>query len=259
MNRLEVAAELCRLSLMPNLAAYLRKEVHAPSDQLVASLTARRRKLQSLQSNAKYRDEALLVMRNFAALCEVCEDLTDHLDDMARRAELRHLPAIEMMLRGLVVTGPLPPDRLLRLRQGAVALGIRRETFDEIATSLLARFRPEEQEAPQPTSPPMEAVESMESGSDSLWEELGTPAGASEDELEAAYALRMSETRDPDELRRIQIAHRVLSHPCGSPGLRVTSTGRSSRDDSRGCRADGRLECGGVANPGASTGPSGPN
>ncbi|MEO0604452.1 MAG: hypothetical protein AAF211_23665 [Myxococcota bacterium] len=231
MDRLQVAAELCRLSRMPNLAVYLRQEVDAPADRLLGALDVRRRILQGRASNPKYRQEAALVMHHYALLVDVCKDLGPHLEDMADRAEARHFAAIEMMLRGLLATGPLAPSRIARLREGAVSLGVRPAKFDQVVSELMARLRPDEveedDEVTEPGSPPEPSPTSLPPApaSPDVWATLGVSPSATPDEIEAAYQLRADEML-PAERQRLDIAYRVLASPSARLRLLASRPGR---------------------------------
>ncbi|MBX2802144.1 MAG: hypothetical protein KTR31_30970 [Myxococcales bacterium] len=209
MTPLEAAAHLCRLTGSANLAIYLGASRDTPPRELRVTLSMRRRRLQAMMHNPKHGAEARFVVRNGALLSEALDDLQAHLQDMTSRAEAQHLPAIEMMLRGMLTTGELPPSRLRRLRDGALELGVRPETFDQ----LWRRLAPARTAVTRPASTRRPARRPGVQRRPGAHARLRLREGATSDDLDAAYIERSSEATTEAERRRLQIAYRVLSHP----------------------------------------------
>lgn len=129
---LEITAEFCALVGSPNLLEYLGLDENASTDDARTSLKARRKFMQGMQSNPKYKKEALFLIRHFTSLNDVLEDTGAYLADARRRSESVHLPVIEMTIRGVLATGTAPTtDQVDYLRRNALELGVTEETFRE--------------------------------------------------------------------------------------------------------------------------------
>ncbi len=206
MRPLQAAAELCRLTGKANLADFLGQPRDAPPAALLRALDQRKRWLQSMLTNPKYRLQAAFVLRHAAALREVCEDPEPHFQEMVEQAEQRHLPAIERMLQGLYTAGPIAPRRLDELRRGASELGVRGESFDRVLASVEQRtmtaHRPRPRRTKAPTPRPRRPEPLAEGGR--------APRGES---LDATYQRRLRDATSDAERQRLAIARRVLAHP----------------------------------------------
>jgi len=140
-RQLDVAHEFCERVSADDLLDYLGLAADASPDEARAALKARRRKMQGMQSNPKFRDEARLLIRTFQALDAVLGDPAAHVRDMARRRESSHLPILEMTIRGVLTGGPLTAEQEAYLRANAAELGVSAGSFD----ALLRRLQVETQ------------------------------------------------------------------------------------------------------------------
>ena len=129
---LEATAEFCRIVGASNLVVYLGLDSQAEPETLRAKLRARRKFMQGMQANPKYKREALFLIRHFSNLQTVLQDVPAYLADAARRAESVHLPVLEMTIRNALLDGPLTPDREAYLLRNAVELGVSEATFRDL-------------------------------------------------------------------------------------------------------------------------------
>lgn len=163
-----ITAEFCATVGAHDLLSYLGVTDPASSEEARAKLKARRKFMQGMQSNPKYKGEALFLIRNYASLNSALEDIPAYLTDARRRAESVHLPVLEMTIRGILATGTAPtPDQLEFLQTNARELGIRPETFDESLQRIavesgitlpLPSPPPAAAPSPPPVEPRVEAV-----------------------------------------------------------------------------------------------------
>lgn len=212
---LELAAEFCKLVGAPNLLAYLGLDGTADAGEARSRLKSRRKFMQGMQGNPKYKKEALFVIKHFSSLNEVLGDVNAYAADARRRAESEHLPVIEMTVRGVLAAGGLTADQEDYLRRNAIELGVSEQTFRE----LLARVGKElgipvkGPKDPTPGPPPIrdQAID--------LYTLLGIAPTANDDDIRIAHARRMEDVArmtDPEAAgalrKRIEIAQKVLSN-----------------------------------------------
>lgn len=148
-RQLDLAHEFCERVGKADLLDYLELGADASSEDARAALKARRRKMQGMQSNPKFRDEARLLIRNFQALDAVLAEPSEHVRDMGRRRESNHLPILEMTIRGVLAGGPLTTEQEAYLRANARELGVSESSFD----ALLARLQAEPPGTPASARP----------------------------------------------------------------------------------------------------------
>ena len=190
----------------PHLPGWLGLPVDAPPEELHEALKARRRQLQSMLANPKRQREASFVVRNIGSLDTAIDQIEAHIEDMARRAEAKHIPALELMIEGLLSTGHVDPVRYEQLLDRVLALGVREQTFRGLYERLSMRRAP------------ITRASSAPSGDVTLYERLGLRAEASAEEIRQAISGRLSaitgDSPEADaERTRILIADAVLQNP----------------------------------------------
>ncbi|MFT7519419.1 MAG: hypothetical protein ACI9MC_001560 [Kiritimatiellia bacterium] len=152
-RQLDLAAEFCKRVGATNLLSYLGMSAETTGDDARAALKARRRKMQGMQANPKYADEAKLVIKHFQMLDAVLSNPKLQVQDMAKRLEARNLPALEMSIRTALAGGPLSPEQTIYLRSSAVELGVSDTVFDDLLHSLEHPTNPVVDRATAPTAP----------------------------------------------------------------------------------------------------------
>jgi hypothetical protein len=209
---LDLAAEFCKMVGAPNLLAYLGLDEHADPVEARSRLKARRKFMQGMQSNPKYKREALFLIKNFSSLNELLNELPAYLSDARRRAESEHLPVIEMTVRGVLAGGQVTEEQIAYLRRNALELGVSETTFREllqqVGRELGLSFDQEE-----PTPAPVDGVPL------DLYQLLGISTNANEDDVRIAYHRRLEELDELKDVgeqemmrRRIEIARKVLEN-----------------------------------------------
>ncbi len=151
-NPFDVADEFCRLVQTPSLLDYLGVGPDGSSADALEKLKARRKHMQGMQSNPKYKKEALFLIKNFGALSDVLVDLRVYQDDISRRAESGNLHILELTLRGMVAGSKrITRDQEQFLRKNAKELRISEAAY----TRLLKRLEVtvDEEEAPAYAQP----------------------------------------------------------------------------------------------------------
>jgi hypothetical protein len=135
-RQLDLAAEFCELVGKTDLLEYVAAEPDEHPESVRAKLKARRRYMQGMQSNPKYKKEALFLIKNFASLNEVLADAERYLADVQARQESTHLPVLEMTIRGVLAGGHLSGQQEEFLRHQAGELGVSPQTFEGLLSRL---------------------------------------------------------------------------------------------------------------------------
>lgn len=209
----EVAAEFCKLVGSPDLLEYLGLGQDADPEEARGALKKRRKRMQGMQGNPKYKQEALFLIKHFGALDSALTDTTAYVADALRRAESVHLPILEMTVKGVIGAGSLSADQEEYLRRNALELGVSEAAFDELVDRLTAEAgisRPGRTPGPPPQLEPEERVD--------FYKLFGVAPHATQSEIAEAYARKRSEAtqladRAASErvLSRVELAWTVLS------------------------------------------------
>lgn len=217
-RNLEHAAEFCKLVGAPDLLAYLGLDADVDAAEARQKLKARRKYMQGMQGNPKYKQEALYLIKHFAALDDVLGDPAAYLTDAQRRAESVHVPILEMSVRSVLAGGSLQVEQEDFLRRNAIEMGISEETFEELLERLAREAGVKRPSAREPTPiPPRRSDPPRPSGVE-FYELLGVPPQASADEVREAWGRRRAQverlpaSQQREELLvRLDLAHAVLS------------------------------------------------
>ena len=146
---LQVADEFCRLVDTPDLLSYLDAGPSDGREAVVAALKAKRRYMQGMQSNPKYRRAALHFIKNFTDLEQVLDDPLAYHKEIARRARSEALPMLEAIVQGAMLDGPLTSSRRDALWRKADTMGFTRQEFDVV---IEAYDRPNTEEIGDPAT-----------------------------------------------------------------------------------------------------------
>ncbi|MBW1879839.1 MAG: DnaJ domain-containing protein [Deltaproteobacteria bacterium] len=234
-RHLELADEFCKLVGQAHLVEYLGLEPGVLGAEARTSLKKRRKYMQGMQSNPKYKNEALFLIKNFAALDALLQSPTEYLGAVSRRQESAHLPILEMTIRGVLKGGQLTQEQEDYLRRNALELGLSEQTFEDTITRLAAQAG-----IPLPDGGRGEAEE--EAGDPELTDHygiLGVMPNSTRDEVYDAYraryrAVRSLADREKAErlYKRLDRAWQVLSDPDSREtyNLSLLRTGPPARD-----------------------------
>ncbi|MEO0603770.1 MAG: methyltransferase domain-containing protein, partial [Myxococcota bacterium] len=96
------------------------------------AFTKRRRRMQRMQANPKFRDSATFLIKNYRAIERVLERPEAHLHQMKREREDEQIPMLELALQSAMTDGKLSANEEAFLRQAAVNLGISEERYEEV-------------------------------------------------------------------------------------------------------------------------------
>jgi hypothetical protein len=135
-NPFDLAAEFCKLVSVPSLLDYLGVSSQATPAEVADKLKARRKYMQGMQANPKYRAEAIFLIKNFGALAEALADPRVYTEDVARRSESGHLAVLEMTMRGVLSGGTISVEQEQFLRNNARELKIAERSYERLLRRL---------------------------------------------------------------------------------------------------------------------------
>lgn len=231
---LELAAEFCKLVAAPNLLAYLGlpDEAGVPPElaaDAVARLKARRKFMQGMQGNPKYKREALFLIKHFSNLNNVLQHPEAYLEDARRREESEHLPVVEMTVRGVLAGGGVTEDQVDYLRRNAAELGVSEETFVDLLTRVATELDVNLNLEPTPAGA-WAIPDAVQEVPLDLYQLLGIAPTADEQDVRVAYHRRLEgldDIADPEARetmrRRIEIARKVLTNEAARRHYDLTS------------------------------------
>ena len=88
-RHLELADEFSKLVGKPHLLDYLGLAKGTSTDEARSELKKRRKYMQGMQSNPKFKAEALFLIKNFGALDALLHDPAQYLEAVSRSPTLR--------------------------------------------------------------------------------------------------------------------------------------------------------------------------
>ncbi len=135
---LDVASEFCRLVQVNDLFEYLGLERNCSAEEAQEALAKKRRYMQGMQGNPKFKDSAKFLIKNYRALEQVMADPAAHLDQARLEAEKSKLPMLEFALSSVLADGRMPPEEEAFLRSSALELGISVETYERVVAERAA-------------------------------------------------------------------------------------------------------------------------
>jgi hypothetical protein len=133
---IQVADEFCTLVGQPNLLEYLGLPHYSTADDAMEKLRSRRRYMQGMQSNPKFKDEALFLIKNYSALLAALQDPQEHLAIMEQRRRAENLPGLETTIRNILQAGTLSDEQEEFLHITAIDMGVPNDIFQEVLDRL---------------------------------------------------------------------------------------------------------------------------
>lgn len=128
-DALRIAADVARLADAPDLVSWLGLPYEVAPADARAALDQRRRFLQTMQGNSKFRDLANAVLKGYRKLDELLQDVQGYLSALYEQQTSSRLPLLELAIDGVLADGVLTPEEAVFVRDQAVKLGIAEELF----------------------------------------------------------------------------------------------------------------------------------
>lgn len=220
-RHLELAAEFGKLTGNADLIAYLGLPPGATTTEARASLRARRKKMQGMQANPKYRREAVFLIKHSGAFEALLEDIDAYMQASIASHEAGQIPILEMAIQGALAGGSLSDEQRNHLRDMARKLSISDSTFDDTLDRLAANqtttrpFVPQSNPTQAPTAPPVRTRTHGPGspppvpGSLTMSQTLGLDAVAVAPQLEIIGApIRYIELGNSPVVHEIRVRHR---------------------------------------------------
>ncbi len=237
-KHLDAAAELCGIVGARDLFAWLALPRECDEAVALDTLRAKRKRMQGMQANPKYRDEALFLIKHFQAIQDAVTDKAVHLEDMRFRTMSSHLPSLELTIRGVLAAGDLVPEQEAFLRHSADELGVDSQTFEGLIERLCRETGVARAFAPPPLLLPVPGAQHLVNH----YAVLGVPPGSAIEDIKVAHKEGMVRLkRHPDPTVRVVLASqmdfalRVLADPAtraafdASPVVTASVTGAPAR------------------------------
>lgn len=153
---LEAAAEFCRLVQTADLFEYLGISPESPPEAAREALAKKRKHMQGMQGNPKFKDSATFLIKNFRRLERVIEDPPAHVEASRRAREDERIPMLELALQGILADGVVTREEEAFLRRAALELGISEDRYEEVLGARLREAEVDlsfEMPAPKPEPP----------------------------------------------------------------------------------------------------------
>lgn len=128
-RQMEVAAEFCRVAGKSDLYEYLGLNPTCTAEEAQEALKRKRKYMQGMQSNPKYKTEAVQFIKNYATFQSMLADPASYTRDIANVQERKNLPVLEMSIKSALKGGDLSNEQVDYLRRNAGQLGIGEDTF----------------------------------------------------------------------------------------------------------------------------------
>ena len=136
---LDVATAFCQLVESTDLFEYLGISAEAPWSEVEAALTAKRRRLQAMQANPKFKESASFLIRNYRRIERVAQQPQAHLAAMREAREEEHVPMLLLALEGVLADGRVTAREQAFLRQASLDLGISQAKYEAVLAEEVAR------------------------------------------------------------------------------------------------------------------------
>lgn len=242
-RHIELAADFCKVAGKANLVEYLGLGPSASAEEVQEGLRRRRKYMQGMQANPKYKLEAVQFIKNFATFQALLADPQAYLARVASQTEQAHVPLLEMTIKSAMRGGELSQEQVDYLKRNANQLGIGDETFIGTLHRLVADAGGKLPGQAAPLPPSGARTISPAAGSDEvnhadLYFVLGVSRNASPAQIRDAFQERLQNGKmlpRPEAERlfqRVQAAYEVLADPVSreSYDLAHTSTGPPARN-----------------------------
>lgn len=137
-RHLDLAAELCDLAKVSNLFELLDLAPDAAPEVVQDALGAFRRKMQGMQANPKYKDQARFYIKHGAAVAAVLDEPAAYQAHLSSKAEDDSLPSLRLAIDGILADGIVSEAEERFVRELAQNLGISHDTCMRELTSRAA-------------------------------------------------------------------------------------------------------------------------
>ena len=129
---LELASQYCKLSNADDLFAAFDVPVDISEDDAADTVAKQRKRMQSMQSNPKYKDRAKFLLKHHRAITAVLQEAESYRESLASDREAESLPILEMAIDGMLIDGSISAREEKYVREMAANLGISAATAEHV-------------------------------------------------------------------------------------------------------------------------------
>lgn len=129
---LELATRFCALVDAPDLIEWLDLTEECTPEEAQQALAGRRRRMQAMQNNPKYREAARMLMKNYAALRRVVEMPGAHPQHVQAVRDVAQRPMLALAVDSVLVDGALTREEERFIASQARRLGLGEEVVQEV-------------------------------------------------------------------------------------------------------------------------------
>jgi len=129
---LQLASEFCKLVQSSDLLEYLGLPADCAAEEVSQALSAKRRYMQAMQANPKYRDSARSLLKHHRAFARLLADPATYLEQVHSERVAEKLPLLEMVIDGILADGKVTEEEEAFLVQSGAAIGLSAEKVDEL-------------------------------------------------------------------------------------------------------------------------------
>ncbi|MFT7517891.1 MAG: SAM-dependent methyltransferase [Kiritimatiellia bacterium] len=133
---LELADEYCHKAHAGDLYEAMSVDVDVFGEALTEVVGQHRKRMQGMQSNPKYREQARFFIKHHKLICAVLSEPEAYREHLVRRRESQILPSLELAINGIMADGVVSDRELQFARELAMNLGISDETFNRVIREL---------------------------------------------------------------------------------------------------------------------------
>jgi SAM-dependent methyltransferase len=136
---LATAAAFCNLVDTRDLLDYLGLQRGCTSEEALLALSERRKRMQAMQANPKFKDSAKALIQGNSAFQRLLADPAAYLASVDLAAEASKLPILELAIDSVLADGQITDSEEAFVRQSAMNLGISAETYRRVLQERAAK------------------------------------------------------------------------------------------------------------------------
>lgn len=130
-RELKIATDFCKLVEVVDLYEYLGVSRDAPVDEAKAALAKKRKYMQAMQANPKFKDSARYLIKHYRTIDRVLDEPAAHLEAMRQVREDEVMPMLVIALDGVLADGMLTAEEERFVRKLAVDFGVSVARYEE--------------------------------------------------------------------------------------------------------------------------------
>ena len=135
---LDLASQYCKLCDAADLFEAFDLPVDVDHDAATACVSKQRKRMQSMQSNPKYKARAKFLLKHHRAVLAVLHNAEAYADSLASEREAESMPILEMAIDGMLIDGRISEREESYVRDMAGNLGISPQAAERVLARKMA-------------------------------------------------------------------------------------------------------------------------